>query len=218
VPAAERAYPELELPARAIVVVPHPDDETLALGGTLQQLQAAGSATTLVLVTDGEASHPADDPDRTRSRRAAELTAALTELAVSPVIDHLRLPDAAVDRHEDALIERLTALTTTDPGAAILAPHPEDVHRDHRACGRAADTVAREQQRRILHYAVWLWDRGDIGSWHWPWTVACYLTPDQLERKTGAVRCFGSQLQGIVPAEVVLRHSRDFELLEEPPR
>ncbi len=216
--ADERAYPELELPASAIVVVPHPDDETLALGGTLQRLHAAGRPTTLVLVTDGEASHPADDPDRTRARRRAELAAALTQLAVRPVVHRLGLPDAAVDRHEGELLERLSALVSATPRATVLAPHMEDVHRDHRACGRVADTIARKQQRRVLHYAVWLWDRGDVGHWHWPWTVASYLTPEQLERKTKAVRCFASQLPDVVPAEVVTRHTRGFELLEEPPR
>jgi len=39
---------------RIMVFAPHPDDETLATGGLLQQAVAAGSAVQVIFATDGD--------------------------------------------------------------------------------------------------------------------------------------------------------------------
>ncbi|HEY5874724.1 MAG TPA: PIG-L family deacetylase, partial [Ilumatobacteraceae bacterium] len=38
-----------------VVVAPHPDDEGLAVGGTVQRLVLAGARVTVISLTDGEA-------------------------------------------------------------------------------------------------------------------------------------------------------------------
>ena len=154
--ADERAYPELELPrapswSYLIPTTRHSRSAAHCSGCTLP---------------DGPPRSCWSQTGRPRTRRTTriarervgvlELAAALTQLAVRPVVHRLGLPDAAVDRHEGELLERLSALVSATPRATVLAPHMEDVHRDHRACGRVADTIARKQQRRVLHYAVWL--------------------------------------------------------------
>src|SRR6266852_506851 len=44
-------------PGGVVVVAPHPDDETLGVGGMLHDLSARGWRVTVVAVTDGEAAY-----------------------------------------------------------------------------------------------------------------------------------------------------------------
>src|SRR5437763_13491187 len=71
---------------RVVVVAPHPDDETLALGGFLQIAARTADAVMLLAVTDGEASHPRSTTmtrDALRARRVAERGTALERLGLS---------------------------------------------------------------------------------------------------------------------------------------
>ena len=63
----------LRPPGRVVVVVPHPDDEVLGVGGTLAAWAATGVDTVVVAVTDGEASHPGS-PTLTRAELAGRRT------------------------------------------------------------------------------------------------------------------------------------------------
>jgi len=75
-----------------VAVFAHPDDESLACGGTLARLSDAGMHVVLVCASRGErASTSRPDEDRELGRmRATELTAAATTLGMSEVIilDH----------------------------------------------------------------------------------------------------------------------------------
>ena len=44
----------LDRDSRVMVIAPHPDDETLATGGLLQEAVAAASAVRVVYITDGD--------------------------------------------------------------------------------------------------------------------------------------------------------------------
>jgi LmbE family N-acetylglucosaminyl deacetylase len=48
--------PRLEVPpaARAVVIAPHPDDETLAAGGLIQRILASGGRVRVIVVTEGD--------------------------------------------------------------------------------------------------------------------------------------------------------------------
>lgn len=69
--------PQLPMPgggARLVVLAAHPDDETLGCGGLLADAARAGADITVLLATDGEASHP-----HSRTHRPPQLAAALEE-------------------------------------------------------------------------------------------------------------------------------------------
>ena len=68
-------------PGRIVVVSPHPDDETLALGGLLHDLAGRGWRVSLVAVTDGEGAYP-DVPALAAIRRR-ELALALHHLGLA---------------------------------------------------------------------------------------------------------------------------------------
>ena len=60
-----------------VVVAAHPDDEVLGVGGTMAMLAAAAARLRLIAITDGEASHPGEDPEVIARTRVEESAAAL---------------------------------------------------------------------------------------------------------------------------------------------
>jgi LmbE family N-acetylglucosaminyl deacetylase len=103
--------PRLEVPAaaRAVVIAPHPDDETLAAGGLIQRILATGGRVRVIVVTEGDgyleaaaalSGHPtpsALDYRALGAIRAAELREATQKLGV-PDADVVRLqePDGGI--------------------------------------------------------------------------------------------------------------------------
>lgn len=74
------------LPARAVVVAPHPDDEVLGAVGIMALLAAAGVSVRVVAVSDGEASHPHSPtitPAQLAGIRRAEQHLALARLGLT---------------------------------------------------------------------------------------------------------------------------------------
>src|SRR5690606_26752164 len=91
-----------DVPARAVVVAPHPDDEVLGCGMAMRWLSEQGCAVTIVACTDGEGSHPqstAVTPDVLRRIRADERARALELLEVAPDVIRLGLPDGGLGGH-----------------------------------------------------------------------------------------------------------------------
>lgn len=205
-----RAWPALaELPLldvapcrRAVVIAPHPDDETLAVGGLMAVLLAAGAEVVVVAATDGEASHPAStalSPERLREVRTAETTAALAALGR---VEQVRfgLPDGGLAAHEatlaDALARRL------GPDDWCVAPYDADAHPDHDAGGRAAQTACDRTGARLLSYPLWAWHWATPGDTRLPWHRArrLPLPADALRRKQRALACYPSQTEPLGPA------------------
>ena len=203
-----------------LVVSPHPDDETLAVGGLLHDLVAAGWRVRLVSVTDGEAAYPAV-PGLGAVRRG-ELAAALDLLGIgdATVVHRLELPDGHVAQCAAALEARLETLVA---GVSwVLAPWRDDGHPDHEACGRAAAAVVARSGGAIRFFPVWAWQWATPGS---PAARAMLasaerrdLSPRALHAKHTALRAFASQQDGalgpaILPPHVLDRFARPFEVL-----
>nr|MDT0666678.1 PIG-L family deacetylase [Micromonospora sp. DSM 115978] len=93
-------------------MAPHPDDETLGVGGLMVLLRRAGVPVTVVAVTDGDASHPHSPTLRPADLvrlRDAERKAAFAELGLADVPVHrLGLPDGGVARYRGPLTDALT--------------------------------------------------------------------------------------------------------------
>lgn len=122
---------------RALVIAPHPDDETLGCGGALARLTAAGTVVTLVLVTDGEATRgAARTPAATGRARRSEARRAGDHLGIAGVVP-LALPDGAVSEHIEALADALVEVADALEPGLVLLPWPVDDHPDHRAVAAA---------------------------------------------------------------------------------
>lgn len=134
---------------RLLVIVPHPDDETLATGGLIQLALEAGAALRVVIATDGdrnpwpqrwiERRWRIDDTARERwgTRRRREAQVALDTLGVPATsVRHLGWPDGGLtDRlmtdsgNRSLLLAEIEAFAPT----LIVAPVLRDRHPDHSA-------------------------------------------------------------------------------------
>ena len=140
-----------------LVIAPHPDDESLAIGGLLRSQRDRDIPITLVAVTDGENAYP--EWAGLGDLRVTEQTSAAARLGIEKQdILRLRISDSGVSRDQTRIVERLTPLVSSD--THILAPWPHDFHPDHEACGVAAQQIARKTGARLTFYFFWTWHRG----------------------------------------------------------
>ena len=174
-----------------LVVVPHPDDETLSTGGLIAALRTRGTDVLIVAVTDGENAY--ENSSELGVRRQAEQAAARSVLGVNQENTiRLGLPDSDVAAHEQELVDRLLQLVSAD--THILAPWVGDFHPDHEACGRAAATVAHLTGARITFYFFWMWHRGTLLSLEGDKLSIFPLDQALMQKKARALQCHESQL------------------------
>lgn len=151
-----------------LVVAPHPDDETLGCGAAIAATLAAGRSVSVVLLTDGENSHPrsASHPrDSLAALRRRELGAALATLAAGtdaapPRVHALHLPDAGVPSSGEAAADaagRIAAIAEAEAAGTIWCTWRGDPHCDHTAAAILCDHAQRRLATPILRrdYAVW---------------------------------------------------------------
>jgi N-acetylglucosamine malate deacetylase 1 len=163
---------------RVLVVAPHPDDEVIAIGGSLALHQRVGSE---VLTLYATLDAPASDGSilrRGEAERAAHL------LGFAPRF--LGFPDGSLSLHEEGMTRAIVDAIRSFRPSVIFCPFPGDHHRDHMsaaACTGAA--VARSGYAgEVCCYEVWtsLWPNVgvDISS--------------VIERKREAINCYASQV------------------------
>ena len=169
-----------------VVVAAHPDDETLGAGGLVRLAAAAGLPVTVVLLSNGEASHPDSPtwtPEALASQREAETRAAVEMLAARAQLVVCGLPDGRLAEHTDAVVAAVVdAIGATGSRTLVAAPWRGDGHPDHEAAGRAASVAAHRTDARAIEYPVWLWHWGTRGSL--PWSSATVLPLDAVTRRS----------------------------------
>jgi len=217
-------------PGRAVVIAPHPDDETLGAGGLLATLVERGWEVLVVAVTDGEAAYGHDaasgpgGPELARRRRD-EQARALRALAGGDgvTVHRLSVADGAVGDHLGSLVDSLRR--DLDGADLCVAPLAWDGHPDHDACGEAALAALAALARAgrcpvpVVQYPIW--------AWHWATPAEMplerlrrvVLRPAARRRKHRATACFVSQrtpppgCPTILPPHVMARFERPFEVL-----
>ncbi|MDO9709477.1 PIG-L deacetylase family protein [Paracraurococcus lichenis] len=148
-------------PRGALVLAPHPDDESIGCGGLVAAAVAAGLPVRVVIMSDGSGSHPGLPPARVQAVREAEALAATAALGLGPEAVHfLRLRDTAVPGEGpefEAAVAAVLALAVPPP-SALLCTWKHDPHRDHQASSAMAEAVVRRLPgTRLLAYPVWGW-------------------------------------------------------------
>ncbi len=210
---------------RAVVLAPHPDDETLGLGGLISTLIMADVPVTVIAGTDGEASHPRSSPAIRavlRQRRPAEARAALSVLGAGrpPEVIRLALPDGQLSRSEGAMTELVGHMLR--PGDWCFATWEGDGHPDHEAASRSARAICDRVGARLVSYPIWMWHWATPADAQVPWTRArrIPLSPAAMKRKALAVDCFRSQIRplcptdpAIVPPNDLAHFLRSFEMV-----
>lgn len=166
--AAMEALPVRDLDAlghgTAVVLAPHPDDESLGCGGFIAESCARGRPPLVVVLTDGAGSHPdsrAYPPARLVALRREEVAQAVAELGLP--LTHLAFldqPDTAAPTGGSAfaaVVATLAGHCRAANATALLAPWRHDPHCDHEAAHLAAAAVAAQTGIRHIAYPVWGW-------------------------------------------------------------
>ncbi len=201
-----------------LVVSPHPDDETLGAGGVMAAALRARQTVHVLLLTDGEMSHP---DDRTMGpRRIAELQRALGVLGhddASIRLTRLQLPDGRIQGFTEDITTAIAA--HLERNTVLIGPFERDGHPDHDAAGAACLAAAARCNVRAYRYPVWAWHHRRIDELMGLSLVRVDLDAWQQARKAQATRCFQSQLRTssswappIVPEHVLQYFQRPFEI------
>lgn len=180
-----------------LVVVAHPDDETIAAGGLIHAAGSAGIRTTVVVATDGEGSHP-DSPTHPPSRlgplRREELRAAVGVLNEDAELVLLGLPDGDLAARVDTLVALVGGHANLGPGTLLVSTWRRDGHPDHDAVGAACAALATESGVRHLEAPIWAWE------WDPPSIPTDLLVRHALDEasqrlKDEALRCHRTQVE-----------------------
>jgi LmbE family N-acetylglucosaminyl deacetylase len=178
---------------RVLVVAAHPDDETLGVGALVADLADRDVALDVLVVTDGERSHPVRGSSARRSlaaQRRAEVERALAHLGRARPA-HLGVPDGELRQHLGAVVDAVQS--RTDPDTLVLAPWLADGHADHDALGTACATAVSHSGADLAYYPIWLWHWGSPDALPWPDVVASEGSRVASWRKRVALKEFPSQ-------------------------
>jgi LmbE family N-acetylglucosaminyl deacetylase len=126
----------------ALVLSPHPDDETIGCGLLLAEMARNGQRTCVALATDGGggwySAAPRPTPESIAQIRQGEWHRALDALNV-PKGGRFELgfPDGTLSDREGEVVERIGDLLRSLSPSEVLVTKPSDSHPDHRALARA---------------------------------------------------------------------------------
>nr|WP_254281324.1 SAM-dependent methyltransferase [Frigoribacterium sp. VKM Ac-2836] len=160
---------------------------------------ARGVPVTVVVVTDGAASHPgsATSAESLVATRAEEARVAVELLGHDVELLRWSIADGAVREARAEITERLRPLLP-GPGGLVVAPWRGDGHRDHRVLGEIAAQLVGEAGRAgatLLEYPIWLWHWGspDHPDVPWPSLRLSPLDADADAAKRSALAAYVSQ-------------------------
>jgi LmbE family N-acetylglucosaminyl deacetylase/SAM-dependent methyltransferase len=217
-PDAPGAFDLVGASGPVVVLAAHPDDETLGAGSLIAQLVRHGRAVTVVVVTDGAASHPdstSTPAESLRELRLAEARAALDELGAAGdgggaeiELVALGVADGALREAADDVRRQLSDLLAARQPVLVVAPWRGDGHRDHRVLGEvAAELVGGDgsalPDARLLEYPIWMWHWGSPDHPDVPW--------DSL------VRVHGDEEAGLAKQRALARYASQVQPLSDRP-
>ena len=161
----------------ALIIAPHPDDETIGCGGMITRFCMQGRNVHVVIVTDGSSSTQSDviTPEKLAAIRRQESLSALKVLGLSHEnVFFLGYQDNQISHNILAISQAIAEHIAQLSPALIFTPHDFDEHPDHRVM---ASIIGELQDRegisaRILQYPVW------YKTLSWPYgMLRCLLTP-----------------------------------------
>jgi N-acetylglucosamine malate deacetylase 1 len=146
---------------RTLVLSPHPDDESLACGGTLKLITSGGGPVDILYMTSGERGFfpnvqpTPDQMTEMAARRQVEARGACRILGVEKVA-FLPGPDGMVQAHPE-LAEPVLAAFKAHHYRSVFCPWPFDGHPDHAATYWIMHSALARyaQEMEVWLYEVW---------------------------------------------------------------
>ncbi|WP_066461371.1 PIG-L family deacetylase [Sanguibacter suarezii] len=189
-----------------LVVAAHPDDESLGAAGLVARCAARGIPVSVLVLTDGEGSHP-DSPTWSSTAlatvRRAELVTAVGEVAPRAGVRFLGLTDGGLREQADVVRREIERMIDTSLHPTIAAPWSGDGHRDHRIAGQCARDVAERLGLDLVEYPVWFWHWGRLDGDELPWGRArqLRLTDQEQQMKARALAAHTTQTAPLSAAD-----------------
>lgn len=192
---------ELSPPGGLLIIAPHPDDETFGCGQALAAAAEAGREIGVLLLTDGEGSHPGStryDRERLVKLRGEELKAALALLAPSKGITVMRagLDDGCSDLEQlghhryKEIIAYARALHTR----TVWSTWNGDPHCDHASAATLGRKICEEIGADLWRYPVW----GRFGERDVPRNLRLFSDSRFAQRKSEAMAVYRSQTTSLI--------------------
>jgi LmbE family N-acetylglucosaminyl deacetylase len=203
----------------ALVVAPHPDDETLGCGATILRKTDAGASVWVVFVTDGRRGQasPGIDGTRLAAIREHESLEACRRLGVARGrVIHLRFEEGCLARDREALGRCLVDIVSAVRPEQIFVSSGLDGHEDHRDLQEVVIDLhaSGDIEGELYEYPIWYWSEN--GRARWVRRAAARLlgirwrtgglargvlpmlvrTTDYLDRKRFALDAHVSQMKG----------------------
>jgi LmbE family N-acetylglucosaminyl deacetylase len=178
-------YSVTDLSSRdALIIAPHPDDESLGCGGSIAKHIKAGSRVKVIFLTDGD---KGDFQSRfggnyTKIRRKSA-DKAMEMLGVNDY-EFWSYGDRELYLREDEIERRLPAVIGSFSPALIYAPSPFEAHPDHRASFNAVWRTTKQMEITLVLYEVLMA--------LYPNTLVDIT--NEMEQKKRAVGCYFTEL------------------------
>jgi LmbE family N-acetylglucosaminyl deacetylase len=188
------------------ILAPHPDDETLACGGTIQNYIQNGYTVEIIVISDGENSHNhliemnEEMLVSLKRIRREECIAACATLGVSHEQVHfLGIPDGEAEKQSDKITTYLKH--KLENPYAIYLPHIQDKHPDHIALAKIVLKFFKTNKLRAELYLYKVYDLNvDLKDYQNP-TFFIQDISSFLEQKKKALSCYQSQFTLFFPSQ-----------------
>ncbi len=225
-PLAELTAPNIS--DRILVFSPHPDDESIALGGYIYSASQNGATVRIILVTDG-------NKQGLKEKRCSEFCKAAALLGISTEqLVFWDYPDGQARSFTDELTLQAEQEIDSFGPTLILYPHPADRHRDHSIIGGIVERQLSNNQKHGSHilayrYLVHYWffpqprilvrndivvpPHGLIGLRH-DWKQF-FLDTEARDAKEAAINQYRSQLKNPFLIPLLRGLLRSNELLDK---
>jgi LmbE family N-acetylglucosaminyl deacetylase len=163
-----REVSRAELCRPALIFAPHPDDETLACGGTIAKKVHLGAKVRVIYMTDGRHSHVQYiEPQQLAALRKQEALAAGRVLGLQDEDAHfLKFEDGRLHQESKAVLEHVSTLLDCWRPEEVYIPYHKEPPADHAATHHIVLAALEKCDLRpvVYEYAIWFWQQ-------WPWTA-----------------------------------------------
>lgn len=185
---------------KALIVAPHPDDETLGCGGAIALLRSIGCDVRVLIISDGTLFHP----NSTKYPRLALLklreSETISALAIlggeATAIKFLRLQDGSVAKQNADISSYLAQIRLQ----IVFLPLRYDPHPDHRASFQLVSKAltSLNMTPRLLEYPLWDWDDQST-NWDNKKLISWRLDISSVvELKQQAIASYRSQITNLI--------------------